>query len=207
MKRLGTLSPLLPPLSRRFLFVFAGAKYTLQKILLIENIVIKSERTSTGYHQGVYTMKLKNSPYLLHLGTNKPLYRADPSTYERIMSKWAALPSTIRGQVCQALRSPYPLWARGDEKGFGFWTMHKAGSWLAFHVGNPSPIRNMLLTVKIGNEDDCDSCYWNHEKPNVQNYRDLRENLIRTAFETMACSGPKRREEIHSIVNEIYPLS
>ena len=151
-------------------------------------------------------MKIKGSHYLMQINGDQPLYRADPALYERIMSGWGALPTTIRGQVCEALKFSYPLRAWGDEKGFGFWTMNKMGACIAFHVGNPAPRCHMLLTVKIGDEVDHDKCYWNHERPNLRNYRDLREHLIRTAFETMASSGPKHREWIHGIINEIYPL-
>ena len=152
-------------------------------------------------------MKLKDNYYLMESSTNQQLYKADPVLYGRIMSGWAALPSTIRGQICAALNFHYPLRAWGNENGFDFWTMSQLGARLAFHVGEPPPLRHMLLVIKVGDESDNCRCHWNRKRPNMGNYNSLREKVIRTAFEKMATSGPKNREWIHDLIGEIYPLS
>jgi len=151
-------------------------------------------------------MKLKDNHYLMSADRDQPLYRDDPILYHRIMENWAALPATIRGQVCEALGFHYPLRAWGGEKGFGFWTMSRLGTRIAFHVGEPPPLHEMLLVVKVGAENKNCYCAWNHERPNIGNQVLLREKVIRAAFERMAVVGLTHRGWIHDLIGEIYPL-
>lgn len=150
-------------------------------------------------------MKHQHNYQLLERGACRPIHTANRELWRRILG-WQALPTTIRQSVCRPLGFHYPLYAWGDENGFGFWTMNKLGGGIAFQVGSPTSPPRALLIVQIGQEIRGDQCHWDHERPNLQNYRTLERKVTRTAFETMTQSGPKRREWIHGLINEIYPL-